>query len=50
MCGTFVSSMFRSSKVPSSGGAYVNVAKKSYWVMSDMCINEVSFLKFIGLY
>jgi hypothetical protein len=36
--------------VPSSGGAYVIVAKKSDWGMSDFYINEVSFLKLIGLY
>jgi len=32
------------------GSAYIRIIKKSYWVMSGVYVNEISFLQLIGSY
>jgi hypothetical protein len=37
-------------KGPSSGNTYISVTKNTYWVMSCLYINQISFLPLVGLY
>ena len=37
-------------KGPPSGNTYISITNKSYWVMTALYVNDISFLQLISLY
>jgi len=49
---TYMGDLYRTAFIPkgsSSGSRYIIITKKSFWVMSDLHINDISFSQVSGI-